>query len=467
MLPALTAGSSLEAQAAALARAPGADRQAREAIARAVEGYLEPTGRQLTTWTPATVRTAEDLADGGNLSYAGQLCEWLLADERVQTCASTRVRTLLGSPLSFEAGRGLRARRALRSLEADEDWWTLLPEAEQARILEWGLLLGVGLAHRDHTARPEIGQRETPTWRAWSPRWLRQDQRTRRWYVRVAAEGGGTVEIEASRENGFALFFPYGSSEPTKRGLWRGLARLALLKTYAIQDFARHSEIHGTPIRAIEGPAPADPAKRSGLAAEVAELGRESVIAMPAGFSLKLIEATAGTWEMFVAQIKIANDSIAIAWLGGNLATDAGDGSQTGATAQTLVRHDLRRFDAAVWSTWTHDEVLVDWAVWNFGTAAVAPWAVYDVDPAADVEAEARALRGLGEAILALDTALAPHGREVDVELVCESYSVPTRAKALELPAMPLEAGQAGPLAAVIPIDRPRRARRVPWQRAS
>jgi len=455
---------------AALAAAPGAQQQARRELAAAFAAFSEPSARNLLDWTPATIRAAEQQAESGDLSYAGQLCEWLLGDERVQTCASTRVQALIGAPMSFEKGTGRKARAAAKAVEAEEDWWQLLPEAEQARILEWGLLLGVAVVHRDHTMRPAPGEREVPVCRAWSPRWLRL--REGRWYVRVAAAGGGYAEVEASKDNGFLLFFPYGESRPWSRGLWRGLSRLALMKSYAIVDWCRHSEVHGNPAWLA---VPKDQASysqhREDLSSDLSQLGRESVIVVPPGYDVKLAEAVAKTWEMFVAQMKVANDSIAIAWLGGNLVTDTGDGSATGATAQTLVRHDKRRYDAQVFTTWAHDNVLADWAVWNFGSTDVAPWPVYDVDPPADVEAEARALGTLGEALTKVDAGLRPHRLQVDAQAICDTYAVPTMplleaAPAQQQPPAPPPANDGGQgLAAVIPIEAAReaRARRVPW----
>ena len=473
---------ALASSTAALSAGPSAplsvaaEVDARRELASAIEAWREPSARNLFEWSPALIRTAETQADTGDLAYAAQLCEWLMGDERVATCASTRIQALLGAPVSFDKGRGKAARAAVRALEADEDWWKLVPEAEQARILEWGLLLGVALVYRQPGPAPVLGGRDVPEFVAWSPRWLRYRDGVP--FVRVAAPGGGLQEVEATRANGFHLFTPYGSRRPWSRGLWRGLARLCLIKSYALADFPRHSEIHGNPAwvaKPIAGQS--IPAHRKDLGASLASLGRESVIVLPAGYELELVEAKAKTWEMFVAQIKLANDSIAIAWLGGNLLTDAGDGATTGATAQAANAGRKLCADEAVWTTWAHDEILTWWAVVNFGSAAVAPWPNYDVDPPADAESEARALKGLGEAGAALDAWLRPHGLRTKAADVCEAYAVgvePLPAATAAPSAAPdgLPAGLAPPgaagLAAVIPIASARgRARKVPWRAVS
>lgn len=450
--------------------AHAAELDARRELAAAVEAWREPSARNLFEWSPALVRAAEQQADTGDLSYAAQLCEWIMGDERNTTCASARTQALLGAPVSFEKGRGKSARAAVRALEAGEDWWKLVPEAEQERILQWGLLLGVALVHREPGPAPVLGGRAVPEFVAWSPRWLRY--RDGRPFVRAMNAQGTMVEVPATPENGFHLFTPYGTRRPYSRGLWRGLSRLCLLKSYALADFPRHSEIHGNPAW-VAKPSVGQgiPAHRKDLSASLASLGRESVIVLPAGYDLQLVEARAKTWEMFVAQIKLANDSIAIAWLGGNLLTDAGDGATTGATAQAAGAARRARSDEAVWTTWAHDEILTWWAVVNFGSAAVAPWPSYDVEPPADAESEARALAGLGAAGTALDAWLAPHGLQVDAAGLCEAYAVPVVARPAAAPAaIPAPLADAAAIAAVIPISRAAamgpRARKVPWRKA-
>lgn len=429
-LSAADPSAAVQARASLLAAESGAAEQARAALS----AFSEPQSRSGITWTPANLRAAERSADSGDLRLLGELCDWLMGDDRVAAVVGTRCRSLFGCEMSFERGRGLKARAAVRAVEAEEDWWTLLPEAEQVQILAWGLIAGAALIHEEHGEL--VGGRMVPTFRVWSIQHARYDFRARQWFARVADASGGTREVAATPENGFHIFLPYGQSYPWRRGLWRGLARLVLLKSFAIQDFAGMSEIHGRPTwKVTRTEAPAASLARKDLADELATLARGGVVVMPAGYELDLVEATAKTWEMFVAQIKVANDAIAIAMLGGNLVTDAGDGAATGATAQTLVRLDLRRADAAVFSTWAHDVPLARWAVWNFGAEGAAPWPVYDVEPPADVAAQATALRGLGEAITALDAALAPHGLEADAAELCETYGVPVRSKAPALPA--------------------------------
>ena len=393
--------------------------------------FSEPSTRAITVITPALIRSAEIRADSGDLTLAADLCEWLFGDDRFSACMRTRLDAFVGVPVEFEKGKGKSARAAVRAVEADEDWWTLFPESEQRRLLQWGYTLGAAVGQLDYSARPELGAREVPTFRVWSSRWLRKDTLSGKWFVRVA-EGGTTREVEASRENGFRLFLPYGTGRPWVYGLWRGNVRFALLKSFAIDDLGAYSNMHGHPAWVVTPSAnvPSNPSHRSELASDLSQLGAQSVIVLPQGFELDLVEATAKTWQVFDYQIKLANDSFAIGWLGGNLVTDVQGNAGTGATAQTLVRLELRRWDNQVFSSFAHGELLTDWAGRNFGDTSAAPWPMRDVEPPADATADAAALGGLGDAISKMDAALVANARArgaivvrvIDAEALVEGY---------------------------------------------
>src|SRR5262245_40090103 len=87
--------------------------------------WVEPSVRTWTQWTSARIRSAEIAADGGSLYQLAQLCEWIMADDRVSACLNTRVNALLGLEPDFEAsGDKRRSSRPVKALDAGEDWWT-------------------------------------------------------------------------------------------------------------------------------------------------------------------------------------------------------------------------------------------------------------------------------------------------------------------------------------------------------
>lgn len=340
--------------------------------------HREQWGRRLTTWTNTELTAARLLADGGTLSYAAELVDELRADSRVAGVLPQRVNGLLGLPLTFEAsGDGRRRGRAVRALEADEDWWQIAPEHELADLQTWGLLLGVGLAELVWGTN-ERG-RAIPRLKCWDPRALRFEWTTRRWLLRTADE-----EIEILPGVGkWVLYTPYGASRPWAKGLWRALAKWWLLKGFALTDWARHSEMHGSPIRVGVAPEGSQPEDRDNFADDLASLGSDTSLVAPPGYETKLLEAVAKTWEMFPKQIETANAELSILLVGQNLTSDVQGGSFAAAKIHQNVRDDLIRFDAEALSTALNEQVLTWWAEFNFGDARLAPWPSWDTKPPA------------------------------------------------------------------------------------
>jgi phage gp29-like protein len=361
----------------------------------------EPSTRVLLDWTPAQIRAAEVLADGGDLMLAADLCETLLADDRIQGVLSARTRGLLGLPVEFEkAGDARRSGRAVKALEVGEDWWHAYPEAELGTLLDWGILLGIGLAQHVWTDRDN--GRVVPRLDRYHARWLRFDWQDRGW--RVAAEGGRELPVTPG-DGAWVLHTPSGAHRPWVDGAWRSLSRWWLLKHYARQDFARHSEVHGLPMRVGIAPEGSTKALREELAADLGALGRDTAIALPAGFDLRMVEATARTWEMFRAQIELADLAFAIRLAGQNLTTDVSGGSLAAAKVHQIVRNDLIRCDAESLATTLHDQSLVHWAAANFGDPRLAPWPAWPTDPPEDALAAAQTRLVQAEAVTALRTA--------------------------------------------------------------
>jgi phage gp29-like protein len=339
--------------------------------------YREQPGRSLSSWTNTSLTTARIIADGGTLSYASELVDELRADSRVAGVLPQRVNGLLGLPLTFEAsGDGRRKGRAVHALEADEDWYAIAPEHELADLQTWGLLLGVGLAELVWSSN-ERG-RMIPRLKVWDPRWLRYEWRTRRWLLRTDDEG----EIEVILGGGkWVLYTPYGASRPWAKGLWRALAKWWLLKSFAIDDWARHGEMHGSPIRVGLAPEGSQAKDRDDFATDLAEIGRDTSIVPPPGYKLELAEAKAKTWEQFPKQIETANAELSILLVGQNLTSEVQGGSFAAARVHENVRDDLIRFDAEALATCLREQVLTWWAEFNFGDARLAPWPNWDTKP--------------------------------------------------------------------------------------
>lgn len=362
----------------------------------------EPSARGAYTWTPALIRSAEAAADSGNFRLAAELWETMLgADDRIRAVVDTRTDTLLGLPLSFEpSGDGRVSGAVVNTLDGKRgDWWYSFPESELKQIHSWVIGLNIGLAQIVWTKRDG---RDVPRIHAKSPRFLRWDWPTRKWMLTVA-DGGGTKEIEIKPGNGeWLLFTPAGESRPWIHGAYRALSRWTLLKQYSLQDYGYYLERNGLGILVAEAQtvagqslpmangASANKLNRQDIAADLQNLGANSAIALPPGFSLKMLEAQARTWEAFKTAIEMADNGAAVTVLGQNLTTQAGDtGAQGAASEHGKVAHGRTKFDNEWQSTGYRTQVLEWYAEYNYGSRELAPWPCRDVSLPEDEKAKA------------------------------------------------------------------------------
>ena len=383
---------------------------------RAATGYVEPSTRVFTDWTEAKIKQAEIAADRGDLRQAANLCDWLLTDDRVASALTTRVQSLLGLEPTFEAsGDKRRSNRAVKALEADEDWWAAYPETELALLHIWGLLLGVAPAAQFWEPDEDHKNRWMARPAFWHPQHIRQDATTKRWFVKVASQGTATtsfeeVEIEPG-DPAWLLHTPYGKNRPWAMGLWRPLARMTLQKQLARGDWSRAGEkgallaltmaIEAADSYSDGAGIPKDTQRQ--LATDIYNRGRNGVAALPPGVELKSVDTVVKAMELYGSPIEAIDAAIAIVIRGGNLGTLAEGGSRAAAEVQERTADLPRlRFDAQSLTTTIHDQSLTHWAEFNFGDRKLAPWPVYPVEPEEDLrgkaETEEKALGNVAQA---------------------------------------------------------------------
>lgn len=382
---------------------------------------IEPAVRTYRLWTVDMLRLAEASADSGNLTRAAELCDALFGDDRIPALLQTRAQGLFGLVPTFEAsGDGRRRNRAVRAMEAGEDWWAMAPEAESCQILVWGILLGICPAEAcwyEDDGTPIVNDgRNVPRLRFRHPRNLRYDATLRQWFI--AVRNGEEVPFTPGDGTWFA-FAPYGMQRPWIHGAWRGLSRWWLLKQYAIADWGEHGE-RGASLF-VESHPDSTRELRKQLADDLAQMAAQGVCVLPPGFQARLLEISANTTAIYQAQTDTCDTAAAIRILGHNLTSKVEGGSFAAAETGDTIRLDLRKFDAESWSTATHDQLTVHWARVNFGDASLAPWAIYPVEPKADRKKIAEELDVLSRALVQLDAAPA----YIDKRAILEDRGVP------------------------------------------
>lgn len=391
------------------------------------EIYIEPSTRTWIDWTPDRIKIAERQADAGNFRMAAELCDEILTDDRVQGVLPVRARGLFSLPFTFQQGTGpARTRRkAVRHLEAEDDWWTIAPPADLGEVNSWGILFGCCPVQK---VWQQLGERLVPTIDPWHPRNLRRVDG--QWRI-VTRDGEVPLEIGPR----WSLYTPHGAKRPTN-GAWRALARWRLLKLYAISDWGVQGERSGG-IRVAAPPAPvtgdvSDPSKREAhrkqLAEDLRRMGRNGSLVLPSGWTLSVVQAAANTWQTFKEQIDVANAGIAIALAGQNLTSEVKGGSYAAAEVHKSIANVLLSSDEEALSAWLHDQVLGEWAEYNLGSRTAAPWPDWETQPPQDQRAVADTMTATAAAVKSWDELLGPTGREVDIEEMARRANVPMRA---------------------------------------
>lgn len=414
---------------------------------------VEPSVRIFTRWTPALLFAAEQSADGGNLTLAAKVVSWLLTDDRIRGCLNARIQALLGLIPGFEkSGDRRRSGRAIKALEAGEDFWASYPEDELWLMLAWGLLLGVApMRHNPQYVEGHQG-RLLPCPEFWHPAaGLRQDQQTREWKIRVAETGAdyGQEETIAPGDGTWVMHMPFGKHRPWELGLWKCLAWWKLLKQMAMGDHARHMEkgsllVLTTSLNQQTPQAQQANTKqqRDDSAQAIYQRGKDAVAALALGQDLKLVETTGKGGDLYIGAEDAANDAFAIAIRGGNLTTSVEGGSKAAAEVQERTGDFVNlRFDSETTANTLHKQSLPYWAAWNFGDRSLAPWPNYPVAPQRNLKHFGETISAFNKAVLEAET----NGFEVDRERALEEFELLEFIKPGKKPELPKVAAAGAP----------------------
>lgn len=394
----------------------------------------EPVTRSYLHWDVHRVRAAVTLAEAGSMALFGRLADDMREDDRVAAALGTRVGGLLGLNLSFApADESSRASEVAQALA--EDWPAIAESLYELVLLGlWCGAVPVALRWLEHNGR------WVPVLDPWSPQWL----------VWSDADGTWTLQLPGRRlelQGGVWWLWSPGGKRPWRGAVARSCIVPWLAKVYAVQDWARYNEVHGTPTRVGTAPAGAPDEQRDRLARDLQELGAVTSLVLPEGWSMELLEAQASTWESFRAQIEWADRALAVAILGQHLTTEVRGASLAAARVHDQVRADLIAADASRLSEGLRSGVLRWWAEANWGAPDLAPWPTWDTTHPDEGRARAQRLFDLGRAVMVWSQAGVP----LDVDALAEQEGVPLARRQA-----PVQAHRTVRLASG---DRPSRAR--------
>lgn len=377
------------------------------------------------------VRRIISAHEEGVFHASALLADALDRNPRIAGALNNRCLGVIGSPFTVLAGVGHKQRVAAVARAFEADWPTIAGEETVAEVLRWLTTMGFCLC----AVSTVLGRgRWIPRLTVWHPTNLRFDWE-RQCFVALTANG----EVDVVPGDGRWVLFGASRSRPWMRGVLRCLGLTGETRAAALKDWARWSEKHGLPIVELQVPdSKAESEDTQVWYDQMRDLATDTTIVSPQGddgkasYKVNLIEAKDPAHEGFKELIARQDGDVSIAIEGQNLSTEnttvgAKASSQSGLT----VKQDIREADAYLVATVIYEQVARVWALWNFGDAELAPWAVYDPTPPEDLARRAETQTAAAGMVSAWTDALLKTSlkgtREVNLDEVAEAYGVPLR----------------------------------------
>jgi hypothetical protein len=362
--------------------------------------------------------------ESGQFYNAALLCDAMLRDDRVSGVMMTRLNGLLGTPLEFEPAKDTALGNKIAAA-AKKAWPKMFPASASSELHRWGLLLGLGVGQLVWSL--DDNEQWLPRLKTWHPSACWYDFGEAAYWINTIA-GAQLLPRTDDMMHGdgnWVVYTPFGFVAARLRGLARSLVNPYLIRQWTYRDWARFSEVHGLPIRALEVPFDAEKKSKDSTLTALANIGSETVLELPSTesgkFGLSLIEAKSTSFEGFGKLLAAVESSISTTVLGHSNATDSGGGGVYGPKVAETVRADLRRFDAETLAGTLHEQALYWWAKYNYGDGALAPKPVYQTAPEQADATAATALQSLALAVKTFRDAGAP----IDMRRTLEKFGVP------------------------------------------
>jgi phage gp29-like protein len=237
----------------------------------------------------------------------------------------------------------------------------------------------------------------------------------------MTADGEEPVIPGAGR---WVLYTPYGSHMPWQNGKWRSLVFPWLLKRFALEDRANHSEVAGSPTWVGKAPQGSTEKQRNRFLAQLVGLGRKGRFVLPENWDLVLREASGRTWEIYSEAIVWADQAMTIILAGQVVTTEGSPGFSSG-NVQDAIKEDFIRFDAESFSTCLFEQSLFPLGLINGWKTKDIPWPIWNTERPVDREQLARTLEQLGRAVTECDKSLAKDNLRINLAQILRDQKVP------------------------------------------
>ncbi|MHB8359244.1 MAG: phage portal protein family protein [Thermoplasmataceae archaeon] len=400
----------------------------------------------------------------GLFFYPAILWNTMMADDRTSAVVDTLVSGLFSLPTEVRPDESRTDEKAIQVAElAGKQWPIMVPQGEGASMLRWGMGLGVGLAEKMWTVEDGLWW---PRLRVWDDQFAWWNMGTHTYYLNTDPTGneeqmrddGATIEIPESGDDHWAVFHPYRGSQGWWDALLRSIATPWLVRNWAIRDWARFSEIFGTPARVGYVPEWASASQRENFIAQLAGLGNEPVLELPvrphgdSSFDFKIVQATAneGGVSGYKELLNYCDTCLAIRVLGQNLTTEVHGGSHAAAKIHDNVRRDVTARWVNALEQCIHESIWIPWAKYNFGDTELAPWTRFTTDPPEDMKANSEVIANVATSLKTFQEA----GARVDVPAILDQFNIPRPADDEQTETAPAPGATPTPTAALSAAPR-------------
>jgi len=397
---------------------PALDDPTVERIRESLGGQLQLIPTTKLRWYLADLEAAQALADQGDLSEAAKLYRAMRRDGVLAGVLSTLTSGLVRLPKKFygspETVKALQARNGTRSVFDD-----MFPPAELSLLAADGRVLGVGVAEL-----VPVAGRDFPVMVRLDPEYLRFRWNENRWYYNSTA---GLLPITPG-DGRWILHVPGGRLAPWTSGLWPALGRSFINKEHALLHRSNYSAKLANPARTVTAPVGASENQRLGMLRRLIEWGINTVVELPVGWQVGIVESNGRGYDVFQAEIDTSDREITIDIAGQVVTVDGGTGF-VNADIHRSIRADIIQ-DVGSGLGYTLNTqgippyVAARWGAYAIETAAIVEW---DVRRPKDQKDEAQAMLSFAQSLTQLEEALRARGLELDVRELLTRYQIPVR----------------------------------------
>ena len=362
---------------------------------------------------------------------AAPLMDNMLTDDRIKGVLSVRVNSVINKErIIIPANKSKRAKKIAKDIEENFD--KIIPPSQLKEIMETGIMQGAGFGTIDWVRISGPDAKWCPKLRVWHNQHLRYQ-----WYNTDRPDLPPTVqniayqpdyseeldtgwqgkigtyrtitstgeEVIEPNTGAWFLYTPYGYNYSYLRGAMCALASTWLLRRMSRFQWARHTEVMGTPVWKLHMPYVENELVDKKFLQEVSAIGFQGKVRLPmldngTQYDISLLESGSQAYNGFDLIIQQCNREIAVLLLGQSASTENQKAFIQQAHAGEDIRLEVMKHDALI----ANDirEQILEWYVeYNYGknNRELTPTIRYLVEPEEDTKIKAETVQLLSTAV--------------------------------------------------------------------